>query len=336
MLTPTDFLHLPYPIDLTESGIAYACHSLACTYDRMGDSPFGKLRHIVSNVAVELAFRRYLGDKAVPFHVLGKTPFTRPVRYDISLGGHRCIVKSFLINRHSQIAQLQREPGSLLQVPALIPVDEFSAENHKPDDMYLFAFLLGGIAATRVDVDNAIVAGKPIYLVHPLPEAWARPRIWVPVEKLSLKSECESPIMIEIGGQDAGRDFLTVNLELPPRQRKLVEKDFHSLAYIYAKSKPEARIGIHSPLHGEPYLISPHEWGNLWIYGMDIFLTGWLSHEQFRRKARVLNAGARTFQFDRTRVKNLLVPISDLNPLGILLEKVRRWEAERSQPNPSS
>ncbi len=101
---------------------------------------------------------------------------------------------------------------------------------------------------------------------------------------------------MEIGGQDVEHNFITAALELQPRQRMLVEKGFHSLAYIRAHSKPEARIGIHSPRHGKPYLIPPHAWGNMWVYGMDIFLTGWLTHEDFRRKASLLTAGAHTFQ----------------------------------------
>jgi hypothetical protein len=62
---------------------------------------------------------------------------------------------------------------------------------------------------------------------------------------------------------------------------------------------------------------------------MDILLTGWLTHEEYRLKAKVLNAGMRTMQYDRTRVKNLLVPMAELNPLAPLLEKVKTWEMEK-------
>jgi hypothetical protein len=185
-------------------------------------------------------------------------------------------------------------------------------------------------------LDKAVASDQPVALIHILPEAWARPGNWISLERLALKSECGKPITVEIGGQDTGRNFITSMLELPPRQRIWVDKSYHSLAYLRAQRSPEARIGIHCPLHGEPYLIPAHAWGNLWVYGMDILFTGWLTHEEFRRKARVLNAGARTLQMDRTRIKNLLVPVSGLNPLGRLLDKVRRWEAEKPRPTPSS
>jgi hypothetical protein len=332
MQATTDLLHLPYTLDLTEGGIAYACRSLAYTYDRMGGSPLDRLRRIVGSVVVELAFRRYLTEQGIPFDVLGATPFTDPDRYDLSLGGHRCNVKSFLLSRRSQISLVRRDPGLLLQAPALVPLDQFAAEGHSSQDIYLFAFLLALTTPSQADLHKAITAGQPVYLIHPLPDDWARPKIWIPLERLVLKSECEAPITVEIGGQDAERIITTAALELPPRQRVAVEQAFCSLAYVHARSRPEARIGIRSPLRGEAYIVPAHEWGNIWVYGMDILLTGWLSHEEFRRKAHVLPVGSRVFQYDQTRTKNLAVPVTELNPLGNLFERVREWESKKQDP----
>lgn len=329
MITPSDLIHLPYTPDLTEGGIAYACRSLACSYGRMGGSPVDRLRHVVGRVAAELAFRRYLSGQAVPFKVLEAAPFTHPDNYKVSLGGHRCELKSFLITRRPQIARIRKDPALVLQAPALVPLDQFAAEGHKPDDLYLFVFLLGVVAASQEDVDKAMAAGQPVWLIHLLPEEWARPVNWLPLENLALKSECETPITIEIGGQDVGREFVNATLELPPKKSLPVEQSFTSLAYIHAAPLPEARIGLHSPLRGEAYIVPAYEWGNIWVYGMDILFAGWLTHEEYRRKAKVLNPGMRTMQYDCTRVKNLLVPIADLNPLAPLLEKVKAWEMEK-------
>jgi len=101
MITASDFLQLPYTPDLTEGGIAYAIRSLPYTYDRMGGSPYDRLRRIVAGVAVELAFRRHLSQQDIPYDVKGATPFTDPDRYDVSLGGHRCDIKSFIISNLS-------------------------------------------------------------------------------------------------------------------------------------------------------------------------------------------------------------------------------------------
>jgi hypothetical protein len=258
-------------------------------------------------------------------------PFTYPIRYDVSLGGHRCELKSFLITRRQQVTLIRKAPALVLKAPALIPLDQFAAEGHKPEDLYLFAFVLGVVAAARKDVDKTTASGQPTHLIFMLPDTWARPVEWLPLEKLALKSECEVPITVEIGGQDAGREFVTATLELPSKKRIPVNQSFHSLAYVHASRRPEARIGLHSSAHGEVVIIPAHAWGNIWVDGIDILLIGWLTHEEYRRRAKVLNTGMHTFQYDRTRVKNLIVPMTELNPLGPLFERVKVWAATRDK-----
>ncbi len=60
------------------------------------------------------------------------------------------------------------------------------------------------------------------------------------------------------------------------------------------------------------------------ILGEQILLASWLTHEEFRSKAAVLNAGMPAYQFVRTHTK---VPLHELNPQSGLLEKVKTWEA---------
>jgi hypothetical protein len=319
----SDIIHLPYTPDLTEGGISYACRSLALTPPWLGASPLDHLRNSVTGAVVELAFRRYLSKQKIPFTILGAEPFTHPNNYDVSLGGHRCDVKSYLISRRPQITRLRHDLGLVLQAPALVPLDEFAAEGHKPDDLYMFAFLLGLTATTRKDLDKALAAGQPVYLIHPLSDRWARPANWLPFEELTLKSESDTPIIVELGGQDAERKFITTALELPPRMPFPVGQTFYSLAYVHTAHQPAARIGLHSPRCGEAYVIQASDWGNLWIYGLDILLTGWLTHEEFHRKASVMNPGRGTFQYTCTRVKNLSVLITNLDPLLPLLEKIK-------------
>ncbi len=329
MISADDFIKLPYTHDLTEGGIAYATRSLPYTYDRMGGSLYSRLRRIVGGVATELAFRRYLGEQDVPFDVKGMTPFTEPDRYDVALGGHRCDLKTFVMSKRNQISAIRHDPGLLLRAPALIPADQFAAENHSDHDLYLFAFLLGLTTNSSEDIQKAVDAGQPIYLIHPLHSSWSRPQVWAPLGQLALKSECNSPIAIEIGGQDAERNFITETLNLDPLTRVVAQQSFHSLAYIHVDCIPGARVGIQSPGKGELYLVQPHEWGNIWIYGMEIWLTGYMEHAEFHHKASTIFAGSRVFQYSKTQTKNLSVPVADLRPLADLFERVREWEAEK-------
>jgi hypothetical protein len=333
MVSASDLIRLPYTPDLSEGGIAYAYRGLACTYPRLGMRPMERMRRSVASVAVELAFRRYLDEQKVPYKILDATPFTDPNHHDISLGGHRCDLTSYFISRRTQISSLRRNPSLLLQAPALAALDPFAAEGNKPDDICLFAFLLGLTAASQEDTRKAAEAGQPVHLLYLLPEEWRRPATWNPFAGVALKSECEEPITVEIGGQNGEREFTSATIELPPKKRVLLEETFYSAAYLHARRKPEARIGIHCPAHGEPILIQLHDWGNIQVYGMDIWLAGWLSREEYRRKAYVLNVGQSTFQFAHTHTKNLAVPLTELNPLGPLFHRVRDWEAVKTYTN---
>src|SRR5574339_661316 len=175
MIGVSDFIHLPYTRDLTEGGIAYAVRSLPYTYNRMGGSPYERLRRIVAGVAVELAFRRHLSEQNIPFDVKGATPFTDPDRYDVSLGGRRCDLKSFLITYREQISEMKRNPQIVLHAPALVPSDQNAAEGHSNQDIYLFAFLSGLVAASPEDMEKTKQANKASYWLHVMPDAWNRP-----------------------------------------------------------------------------------------------------------------------------------------------------------------
>ncbi len=325
MVTSANLLHLPYTRDLTEAGIAYALRSLPHTYNRMGGSPYDRLRRIVAGVAVELAFRRHLSERNIPFDVKGAAPFTNPDHYDVSLGGRRCDIKSFLITYREQISEMKRNPQVVLNAPALVPSDQNAAEGHSDNDIYLFAFLSGLIAASQTDVQKVIHKNQPHYLVHAMPDSWMKPAVWNPLGTLVLKSESEETQVVEIGGQDERREMRSSVVEVPPRRRVEIESEFFSLAYIHTKSPPNARVGIHCANRNETHLIGALEWGNMWVYGMEILLAGFITREEFNRKAKPVPEGARVFQYEKTRAKNLAVPIAELKPISELFERAKEW-----------
>ena len=325
MLSSSDFIHLPYTRDLTEGGIAYTVRSLPNTYKRTSGSPYDRLRRTVARAAVELAFRRYLAEQNIPFEVQGATPFTDPNQYDVSLGGRRCDIKSFLISYREQIAEMKRNPQVILQAPALVPSDQNAAEGRSDKDIYLFAFLSGLTAASQADLQKAIDTSQPYYLIHAMPEAWTRPVKWSPLGELVLKSESAETQLVEIGGQDQRREMRTFVVEVPPRTRVKVEAGLYSLSHVHAKSPLNTRIGIHCPALRETHIISPLDWGNIWVYGIDILLAGYLIREEFNRRARSILPGARVFQYEKTRTKNLAVTVSELSPVADLIERVRVW-----------
>ncbi len=295
MLTPSNFIHIPYTRDLTEAGIAYALRSLPSTYNRAGGNPYDKLRRTVAGVAVELAFRRHLSEQNIPFDVKGAAPFTDPNRYDVLLGGRRCHIQSFFISRRDQISEMKRNPEVILNAPALVPSDQNAAEGHLDSDIYLFAFLSGLIAASQEDLKKAVGAGQPHYLVHTMPDSWMKPSQWNPLGALVVKSEAEEEIMLELGGQVEGRETRPLEVEIPPRRRVEIQNDFFALAYIRIKTQPSARVGIRCSQQDELHLVGASDWGNIWVYGMDILLAGFLTRG-VNHKAKPNGRKARVFQ----------------------------------------
>jgi hypothetical protein len=325
MLSPTDLLHLPYTPDLTEGGIAYALLSLPyanLSYDR--------IRRMVAGAAVELAFRRYLSQQDIPFDITAATPFTDPSRHDVSLGGHRCDIKSFLISHRDQIAKMRHDPSVLSKAPALVPSDLHASNGQSDNDLYLFAFLSGVIAASQSDLKKVIETNQPHYMIHVMPEKWRKPFRWNPLGPLVLKSESTTEMLVEISGQDQGRGSLTRLVNLPPKTRVTVNDPFYSVTALHIKNIPSTRLGIQNTAYKEAHVIAPLEWGNIWVYGMDIILAGFISCGEFRQCAKLIAPNSRTFQYDHTKTKNLAVPISELNPLPDLFARVKEWKSENS------
>ena len=335
MISPSDFIHLPYTRDLTEGGIAYALRSLPTTYSRTGGSAYAyeHLRRIVAGAAVELAFRRYLSEQEIPFAVKGAMPFTDREHYDVTLAGQRCEIKSYLIDHREKIAQIKQNPQVLLNVPALVASDQNAAEGHLNSDIYLFAFLCGPVAVLPRDLKKIIESDQPYYFVHVMPDSWMRPAKWSPLGALALKSDSDENQIIEIGGQDGRREMRSLEVQLPPRTRIQTDAEFFSLAYIHSKARPHARIGIHSPSRMQTYIAGESDWGNIWVYGMDILIAGYLGREEFNRRASFLREGAQVFPYDKTRTKNLAVSVCDLRPLSELVERVKHRNIQVSDEN---
>jgi hypothetical protein len=322
MLSPSNFLRLPYTPDLTEAGVAYALRSLAYSYERDGRSPYGRLRRLAANIAVELAFRRYLTQENIPFDVKASTPFTDRERFDVVLNGHRCDIKSFLISHREQIMEIRQNPATLLDAHALVPSDSHAGDGHSYNDIYLFAFMNGLVAASQADLQKAIAKKQPHYLVYIPPIMWRKPVYWKPLGALTLKSESAEELIVEVNGQDEAREMKRAIVSLPPGVKITVDELFYSVTALHVRRVPEARVGIHCETINESLLIAPYDWSNIWVYGMDILMTGYATYEEMSQRSTLLPPNSRTFQYERTYVKNLALPVSKLKPMQKLLDTV--------------
>jgi hypothetical protein len=322
VITPYDFISLPYTAEMTGAGIAYACRSLIHTYDRMGGSDFERMRRIVGGKAVELAFLRRLQALDIPYDLRGATPFTDPDQYDIALRGRRCDVKSYVILHKDRIRKLRQNPELLLDAAALVPAGQLDSEMMGDHDYYVFAFIYALTASSQAEMQKALAANQPVFLIAPLGAPWSQTAHWQSLGKLTAKSGASSSLKLELGGQGMQREFVTETFDLAPQQRLTVESDFYTLSYLHADRMPDGPLGIYSPTRRDVCVIGPPEWGNIWVYGMEIILAGYMPCGEFRRRAKYLPAGKAVFQYPRTRTPNYYLPISELYSLPSLLKRV--------------
>ena len=324
MLSPAHLLRLPYDASLTLAGIEYAKKSLHYTFNRMGLNPAARLRKIVAGVAVELAFRRWLEAQAIPYDLLGATAFTEKDRYDLCLGGRRCDVKSFLISDRPSITALRRDPAWLLEAMALVPEDQFKSSALDENDLYLFGFLAGLETRHSQDLEKAMLAGQPVYLLHTLGhEAWLGQRAWRSLGRLSFTNPGTHSLRLEIGGQDAARAAVVERIKLLPHGRVETTQEYYSLLYLRVPRLPADLVEVHSPALNETRRIAPLDWFNIWVYGLEVFIAGWLTKAEFRALGRLLPPGSAVKQYRQTQVENRAVPVSALRPAAELAQLIR-------------
>lgn len=323
MITADDILRLPCTPELVEEGIEYACRTLSHDYVGPGRTSYERLRRAAARAIVELAFRRHLAEKDVPFGVRGAVPFGDPIRYFVVLRGRRCDIRTFLITDPRQARSTLAQPSLVLSAPALVPIEDYAAEGQSLEDMYLFAFVLDSGSGTGAGERAETIAEASMDFIHLMPKSWVQPRSWNPLGPVSMKAEGAEELQLEIGGQDRERRDIVRGLRLEPRARQELEDDFHEVSYVRVRRLPTGRLGIHSPARDEAVIIDPTDWHNVSIDAADILLAGWITRQEFRQRASLVRAGSRVFQFKRTRTNNLAIQVSELKPLARLLERAR-------------
>jgi hypothetical protein len=323
MISASDFIQIDYTPDMTLAGINYALQSLPYTYDRMGGDRIKRLQRIVAGKGVELGFQRYLNNCKIRHDMLGATPFTDPDHYDIAIGERHCDIKSYILTQKDRIRLIRREPDQLLDAQALVPCDQITSNHLHDEDIYIFAFLTALMTPNQDMLIKAVDAGQPFHLIHAFPKAWARSKKWSSLGRLVIKSNTSTPIKIELGGQDEENKIQIEQIILHPQKRVKSKSTFFALNYLHTHNMPDGTIGVHSSKLDTTYLVDPMAWGNIWVYGMDIVFSGYITRGEFRQKAQRLPAGSHTFQYNRTRTDNFSLPFRQLHPINELISKAK-------------
>jgi hypothetical protein len=330
MLEAADFISIPFTPDLSQAGIRRACQRLALNKLPTDEDRLAGLIQCQYQTALELAFLRYLQENEVPFEQRAPAPLTAPEDLDLVLGGRRVRLRNFPITGKNQIRRLLREPEFILNGWARLPQEHGEVDARRADDVYVFAFIAALVAQQGHEFKRALRAQQPVYLLHLLPEAWALRGDYPSLDHLALKADGEQDVRLELGGQgaggqNAGRQFYSEWINLPPRQRVQTQAEFHSLAYLHAVQLPEGRTGVYSPALDQLHIVGPDNWFNVWVYGMRIVLTGFIPRHEFQRKAYLVTQAEASLEMEAAPY--LKLPIAQLYPMQALFEQARLWKS---------
>ncbi len=325
MLSPADFILLPYTSDMTPAGIAYACQALPLPGSLNTTETYRCLRQMVAQQASELAFRRYLTTIQVPHHFSSDSLFARPGRVSAVIGGRYCHLYISSIFNREKIRRIHQDLSSLLVSPTLIQPTELFQDSRSETDLLVFSFVTGLVTPTRAEIIKATSAGKPIHLLYPLASAWSQPSHGRSLGRVVLKSESVGRLTVSLGGYNDSRRYLVSEVELPPLLRVQVQEDYFSLAFVHVSTIPNRRLGLHCTNLDKTLIILPHQWGNIWVYGMHIVLAGWMTRGEYRRKANPSPKERYISQPSGGAGKYLGVPVAQLHPLEELFSRALSW-----------
>lgn len=322
-LATADLVSLAYSDQYSLAGVQQACESLLHGTGLAADVEPARLRSAVAAVAFEMALRRWLDEAQVsyqlPAHALGAPGALR----QLALGGRKCELRPSMLTHAGAVQSVQADAGWLLGTSALVTPAELSAERLAEEDIFMFGCVTGSVAHSLRETQRAAAHAQPLCLVHIPPRPWLGLGSWRSLGQLVLKSAAKQPLQIELGGLDRAHQKLHCTLLLQPMQRTLVPEDFYCLRYVCVAALPDGVLGVHSPALRQTPVITPRQWHNIWFYGLQVYLCGWLNKRDFRSRSVRLAAGTRVRQYVRTEEVVHAIEIVRMRPLARLLELVR-------------
>jgi hypothetical protein len=316
---------MPYTPDLTETAVREVTRALAQPARFPLLDSFDEMRQRAADNIVTLAFRRYLAEQDVPYETVESVNFTEPDQYDISFGGRRCIPFAQLICDRGLIEQTHRQPEKLLEGNVYIPEGTPAAAT-RDVDIYLFVSLTALVARGRDESEAAHLAGHPLYLVYQMPESWSIPKERVAFRSLVFKTDTAEPAWLELHGQNELNGYQRMEVSLPGHERMVVQTPFYSLGAVRSAGIPSGPVGIHSPALDDTVLVSPFQWGNIWVYGMRLYMVGYITQADFNRQAQRVYAAQEDLHNPCLQGETVMrLPAAALKPVDDLFVRVRNW-----------
>lgn len=331
MLTVQDFRKLIYTPDLSEIGVQYICTQLP-QLPINGDlkQVTNKLHQLISQKAADLAFRRYLDSQEIPYNLSESVSFAEQDYQAMSIGGRRCHVVGGLVTKKNDIRRIRKTSPHLLDEVIELPGAANASEGISAHDLVVFVFIGGLLAKSKDDLRRIKHNELATNIMFVLPEPWRIPKKWYALEQLVIKSDSPEKCKLTIAGEDQQRNQITVDVELMPKVRTVVDVELYSISHIQSHEEITGKIGVHSKVMKQTLVIEPKHWKNIWVYGSDILILGYLLGSVLLEKSIDIPAGESTFQARYgTTEKSTAIRIKQLQPISELIERTRKWDDNR-------
>jgi len=310
---------------MTRAGIAYAIQTLVTRRDFKAFKNYDRLRSDIVDIAVQLAFRRHLTTHRIPHDSQLDRPFTRPDLQSVSIGGRKCEIISVLISNRDTIYDINRDNNQLLQAPVKIPAPLLETENLADKDLLIFAFATGLITATQYELHRAQSASQPTYFVHLPARIWSHPSRRRSLGRVVISNEGNVPLSIEVAGSDKSQEILNEQMYLASLREITSQSEFYSLKLLSIPQGPCSKLKIYSPQINKFYDIDENDWRNIWVYGMDIILAGFITFGEIKHSARPLKSGAQTRHLANSHLTEAALSPKRLHPLADLFQSALIW-----------
>jgi hypothetical protein len=312
MPAPPSLIRIPFTPELTHPSLAYALRSLSILNFTQSNELLRALQAQAIQTAIELAFQRCLTERNVPFEKTLPAPLSQPERAGLRLGGRQTAIHTRHIRSKMAMQRYTKDPSLFFEKSSPAQAIYQNDDAHSSAGLHVFALVLASFARSRREASQAIASGHPVYWLYLLPEAWRKPHRWKPLAPLSIKAKLASPLKLEIGGQDRSNHYRIASLDINTRQEASLSEAFYSLSYLHTERLPESSLEICSTPASKTMRVTPDRWRNAWIYGQEIFFTGYLERPDWlawQSKRRDGNAD----QAPR------------LSPLENLFQRVVKW-----------
>lgn len=322
MIKRSDIFTVKVTDEMIDAGVKYAERSLHYTYNRMGlSSHYDRVRNIVKGIVMERAFRRLLDHHDVQYDLMGHTHWRKKDRYDVGIDGHRYDVKGSHVSSKTNANLLRQNPEWLLDCCALVPADQVKAGSLKEDDYYVFPFLAADLVRDINHVYGLFGPQLSKYLLHSFWDyEWIKNEPWKAKGRLVIVSEMEADMTIRVGGQDANKEMLVEEILLPVGEQMETTSEFFTVLFIQTFDAPRSELRVSCEGVSVQEVISPSDWGNIWIYEGMVYLAGYITKGSFKQKG----TGIPRFykgckQYGETKTENHMLLANELESLRELL-----------------